>query len=35
MILPRGTTVLQEGDEIFALVDDSARQQLAKLLGRP
>ncbi len=35
MILPRGTTVLQEGDEIFALVDDGARQQLAKLLGRP
>ena len=35
MILPRGTTVLQEGDEIFALVDDNARQQLAKLLGRP
>jgi K+ transport systems, NAD-binding component len=35
MILPRGTTVLQEGDEIFALVDDDARQQLAKLLGRP
>jgi trk system potassium uptake protein TrkA len=35
MILPRGTTVLQEGDEIFALVDDIARQQLAKLLGKP
>jgi len=35
MILPRGTTILQAGDEIFALVDDSARQQLAKLLGRP
>jgi trk system potassium uptake protein TrkA len=35
MILPRGTTTLQEGDEIFALVDDNARQQLAKLLGRP
>jgi trk system potassium uptake protein TrkA len=35
MILPRGTTVLQEGDEIFALVDDNARQQLAKLLGKP
>lgn len=35
MILPRGTTILQEGDEIFALVDDNARQELAKLLGRP
>ena len=35
MILPRGATVLQEGDEIFALVDDNARLQLAKLLGRP
>jgi len=35
MILPRGTTMLQEGDEIFALVDDNAKQQLAKLLGRP
>jgi trk system potassium uptake protein TrkA len=35
MILPRGTTVLLEGDEIFALVDDNARQQLSKLLGRP
>jgi trk system potassium uptake protein TrkA len=35
MILPRGTTVLEEGDEVFALVDDNGRQQLAKLLGRP
>ena len=35
MILPRGTTVLEEGDEVFALVDDNARQQLARLLGRP
>lgn len=35
MILPRGATVLEEGDEIFALVDDHARLQLAKLLGRP
>ena len=35
MILPRGTTVLEEGDEILALVDDPAREQLAKLLGRP
>jgi trk system potassium uptake protein TrkA len=35
MILPRGTTELKEGDEVFALVDDNARLQLAKLLGRP
>jgi hypothetical protein len=28
-------TVLQEGDEIWALVDDAAREGLAKLLGRP
>jgi trk system potassium uptake protein TrkA len=35
MILPRGTTVLEESDEILALVDDPAREQLAKLLGRP
>jgi trk system potassium uptake protein TrkA len=35
MVLPRGTTILEEGDEILALVDDLAREQLAKLLGRP
>jgi trk system potassium uptake protein TrkA len=35
LILPRGVTVLQEGDEIWALVDDAAREGLAKLLGRP
>jgi len=35
MILPRGTTILEEGDEILALVDDPARDQLAKLLSRP
>jgi len=35
MILPRGTTILEEGDEILALVDDPAREQLAKLLSRP
>ncbi len=35
MVLPRGSTVLEEGDEILALVDDPAREQLAKLLGRP
>jgi len=34
MVLPRGTTILEEGDEILALVDDPAREQLAKLLSR-
>jgi trk system potassium uptake protein TrkA len=35
IILPRGITKLEEGDEVLALVDDNAREQLAKLLGRP
>jgi trk system potassium uptake protein TrkA len=35
LILPRGSTVLNAGDEILALVDDTARDQLASLLGRP
>ena len=35
IVLPRGTTTLQEGDEVLALVDDPAREQLAKLLSRP
>jgi trk system potassium uptake protein TrkA len=35
IVMPRGVTVLQEADEILALVDDSSRDQLAKLLGRP
>ncbi len=35
IILPRGVTVLEEGDEILALVDHAARMELAKLLGRP
>ena len=35
MILPRGTTILEEADEILALVDDVARGQLEKILGRP
>ncbi len=35
IVLPRGVTVLQEGDEILALVDDKARAQLAALLCRP
>jgi trk system potassium uptake protein len=35
IILPRGTTTLEEGDEVLALVDDHAREQLAKLLSSP
>jgi trk system potassium uptake protein TrkA len=35
MVLPRGVTVLEEGDEILALVDEPARVELARLLGRP
>ena len=35
MVLPRGTTILEEGDEILALVDDPAREVLARLLSRP
>ncbi|HLO29059.1 MAG TPA: TrkA family potassium uptake protein, partial [Anaerolineales bacterium] len=35
IVIPRGVTILEEGDEILALVDDSARVQLAKILGRP
>jgi trk system potassium uptake protein TrkA len=35
VVLPRGTTTLEDGDEILALVDDSAREQLAKLLSKP
>jgi trk system potassium uptake protein TrkA len=35
IILPRGTTTLEVGDEILALVDDPAREQLARLLSRP
>ena len=35
IVLPRGTTTLHEGDEVLALVDDPAREQLAKLLSRP
>lgn len=35
VMLPRGATVLQAADEILALVDDDAREQLADLLGRP
>lgn len=35
MILPRGITVLQAEDEVLALVDDPAAEELAHLLGRP
>ncbi|HET7011999.1 MAG TPA: TrkA family potassium uptake protein [Anaerolineales bacterium] len=35
LVLPRGVTVLKEGDEILALVDETARAELEKLLGRP
>ncbi|MEX2162261.1 MAG: hypothetical protein WD751_10145 [Anaerolineales bacterium] len=30
-----GDAVLQEGDEILALVDDDSRTIVAELLGRP
>ena len=35
IVLPRGVTTLEEGDEELALVDDSAREQLARFLTRP
>ena len=35
VVIPRGVTILEEGDEILALVDDGARRQLEKILGRP
>ncbi len=35
MLLPRGVTILETGDEVLALVDDHSRPELAKLLGRP
>ncbi len=35
MVLPRGNTILQAGDEVLALVDDDGRERLARLLGRP
>ena len=35
IMLPRGVTVLEEDDEVLALVDDAARGQLERLLGRP
>jgi trk system potassium uptake protein TrkA len=35
LLLPRGATILEEGDEILALVDDQSRSALAKLLSQP
>jgi trk system potassium uptake protein TrkA len=35
MILPRGITTLQAEDEVLALVDEDAAEELARLLGRP
>ena len=35
MVLPRGPTVMEAGDEVLALVDEPARDVLAKLLSRP
>lgn len=35
LVMPRGATALEEGDEILALVDDPARTELEKLLTRP
>lgn len=35
VLIPRGVTVLEEGDEVLALVDEAARPQLEKILGRP
>jgi trk system potassium uptake protein TrkA len=35
VVLPRGGTILQDGDEILALVDEEGRDKLAELLGRP
>jgi trk system potassium uptake protein TrkA len=35
MVMPRGMTMLEAGDEVLAMVDDNARYILAKLLSRP
>ena len=35
IVPPRGTTTIEEGDEVLALVDNSGRDQLAHLLSRP
>jgi len=34
IVMPRGVTILEEGDEILALVDSDSRTSLSKLLGR-
>ncbi len=33
--MPRGITALEAADEILAIVDEPAREILAKLLSRP
>lgn len=35
MILPRGTTVLQAGDDVLAIVDADGAEHLAALFGEP
>ncbi len=35
MVLPRGLTQMEAGDEVIALVDEEGRDRLAALLGRP
>ena len=35
IVLPRGITILEEGDEILALIDGAAREQLENMLGIP
>lgn len=35
MVLPRGVTTLEEGDEILALIDEAARGQLDNMSGIP
>ena len=34
IVMPRGVTALEEADEVLAIVDEPARQILAKLLSR-
>lgn len=35
IVLPRGTTTLEEDDEVLALVDEKSREELARILTRP
>jgi trk system potassium uptake protein TrkA len=35
IVMPRGITALEAGDEILAIVDENSRIILSKLLGRP